>query len=871
MENRKKEDKERRKREKIESARREEAERATKEELRLAKEGRAAKKQKKMKKQEEEKLKLKKAMRLHLVVCMGGLREEIKEEMRRNMEMFQTIVKGKQRAASPTQSPSGSQGSHTSGCAAGGIEEISQRAKNLSINEKRKRSPDRPIANSPPMEQPPKRTPRKSTTKPVKLASKLQATTAKITTRKKKQGAKTGSAGKAKFMVENMRQLADFHADDLKRLCRREELEYGNKMQAVINVAEKRAEEAYDEEIAESTPPAGSRDDTADSAESTIGLLGATGRIRWLKKYIAAWVKLYNKYGPEFMDKHRGVYTLCSPRCRASYIGQTSRDVNVRWKEHIVASVRDKRNTHLYRWWRTFGAESYVMLPVDEEATHNLIDLEQLYIKKWSSVLNVSGVSKKSRRKKKQRKGKNERQRARSGEPLSKHEGSAVEVIQFRTSEENEWHADALKVLDEAEQRKMRTLHLYSTGGNSWIKGWKRMRKTYGATTVEVEGQAKKLAKCRVDIEHGRTILIKHLRKWRPKSGPDKEALTRLLRNPSRIQDLGAVNTNVMFRWYKAAKDFQQKSTRSYLRRMLSRAIKEKTGWCMGADLIVKIRYKDRVKLAEVRKVVNDKIEALGLLECMAKRTRSKVRTVWERNQSVVEILHNQRAYARAAVSTCTCAGLPYPRVGEHVRFRLHEVPGIHPLLSNANNVPRAQHPSRRRMLCKEIEDAFGQWKNRGDVDVRVTEQEVEICMTGNGESGGDFLDIEVVKAAKKRFEGLVLTPLDRNPGETYIMCPYIYYEAMMENFVTNPGYEIVKAEEEEIKQAVQGAFKEEGLAKFARYDRQGTFGAAYLQPKHKDVERYRPICLSYSDPATRMGKCVAKALNHLLFQLPTT
>ncbi|GBG88904.1 hypothetical protein CBR_g48516 [Chara braunii] len=558
-----------------------------------------------MKKQEEAKLEFKKTMRLHMAVCMGGLRE-----------MFRTIVKGKQRATSPTQSSSGSQGSYTSGRTASEIEEISHKAKDLTINEKRKRSPDRLIGNSPPMEQPPKWTPRKTTVKPVKLANRLQAATAKRTTKIKKQGgegntspirytprrgtpktwisAKTGSAGKAKFVVENLRQLADFHTDDLKRL----------------------------------------------------------------------------------------------------------------W---------DEKNTHLYCWWRVFGSESYMMLPIDEEATHNLVDLEQLYIKKWSPAFNVSGVNKKSRRKNKQRKGKKEQQRARSGEPLSKGEGSVLEVIKFRLSEADEWHVDALKVLDDAEQRKMRTLHLYSTGGNSWIKGWKKVKNTYGATTVEIAGQTTKLAKCKADIEQGRTIIIKHLRKWRPKSGPDKKTLTRLLRNPRRIHDLGAVNTKVLFRWYKAAKDFQQKSTRSYLRRMLSRAIKEKTGWCMGADLTVKIRYDDRVKLAEVRKVVNDKIDVLGLPECM-------------RN-----------------------------------------------------------HPSRRRLLSKEIEEAFGHWKNRGDTVVRVTEQEVKICMTGNVESGSDFLDVEVVKATKKRFQGLVLTPLDRNPGETYVMWPYIYYEAMVENFVTNP------------------------------------------------------------------------------------
>ncbi|GBG42825.1 hypothetical protein CBR_g76335, partial [Chara braunii] len=598
-------------------------------------------------------------------------------------------------------------------------------------------------------------------------------------------------------------------------------------------------------------------------------LLGVTGRVKWLAKYTASWIKLYNEYGPDFLDKRKRVYTISSPRCRASYIGQTSRDVNVRWKEHIVASTRDGKNTHLYHWWRVFGSESYVMLPVDEEAAHNLLELEQLYIRKWSPTLNVSGVTRKSRWTRKPRKGKVERERAWSKKQRTEGEGKVVEVIRFRLTEEDEWRIDALKVLDDAEQRKMRTLQLHSMGGNSWIKGWKKVRTTYDASTVEIGGQVTKLAKCKVGIEKGSTINIKYLRKWRPKSGPDKKTLIKLLRNPRRVQDLGAVDTDALFRLYKAAKDFQQKSTRSYLRRIISQVIKEKTGWCMGADLTVKVRYNDRVKLSEVRKVVNDKIEGLGLPECMAKRTRSKVRTVWSKNQFVADILHNRQVYARAVMSTCTCAGLPYQRIGEHVRFRLHEVPGVHPMLSNANNVPKAQHPSRTKLPCEEIEEAFGQWRNRGDTIMHITEKEVRTCMTGNEERGSDFLDVEVVKATKKRFEGLVLTPLDRNQGETFVMCPYLYYEAMMEKFVMNPGYEFVQVEEDEVKHAVQAAFKEEGLTKFARYGKRGSFGAAYIQLKHKDVERYRPICPSYSDPTTRTGKCVAKALNHLLFKLP--
>ncbi|GBG73626.1 hypothetical protein CBR_g16969 [Chara braunii] len=189
----------------------------------------------------------------------------------------------------------------------------------------------------------------------------------------------------------------------------------------------------------------------------------------------------------------------------------------------------------------------------------------------------------------------------------------------FQLTEEDEWQINALQVLDHVEQKEMRTFQLHSAGGNSWIKGWKEVKNAYGASVVEIDGQETKLAKCGDSIEQGSTINVKYLRKWRPKSGPDKKTLIALLRNPRSGQDLGAANTDTLFRLYKAAKDFQQKSTRSYLRWIISRVIKEKTGWVMGADLTVNVRSDGRVRLAEVRKVVNDKIECLGLPECMAK------------------------------------------------------------------------------------------------------------------------------------------------------------------------------------------------------------------------------------------------------------
>ncbi|GBG71668.1 hypothetical protein CBR_g9083 [Chara braunii] len=168
--------------------------------------------------------------------------------------------------------------------------------------------------------------------------------------------------------------------------------------------------------------------------------------------------------------------------------------------------------------------------------------------------------------------------------------------------------------------------------------------------------------------------------------------------------------------------------------------------------------------------------------------------------------------------------GLPYPRIGEHVRFRLHELSDIHPMLCNAKNVLRSSHPDRATLLRREIEEAFDRWPNR-----------------------------------------------DRNTGETLVLCPFLYHEAMMSTFMCNTGYRIVKTEERCVLEEMKSDLTNQGLKQCVKIDMKGTFGCAYVQPKHKDLDRYRPICPSYCEPTVKFSRCEAKALNHLLFALPAS
>ncbi|GBG73081.1 hypothetical protein CBR_g12797 [Chara braunii] len=757
--------------------------------------------------------------------------------------MLQATTRGKQ-GASPTVSGE----SFTSGRTNSEIEEISDRTEKLQISKKRKRSPEPP--NQGRLSLSNRRTTR-SRLKPVKLAAKLHATTSKLRsktaemtnkqvafrpmeTRAKMKARKTPTkfspkkgtlkckiptstekGGKAKYIGDNIRQLETRTATDLKRICRRTEVEYGNKLVAAVNIAEKLAQEAYGENDndgeAENVTLKTGEEERKTMVEyggnleemlcATVIMLTTEGWVRWLTKFVKTWESMYKDWGTTFLAKYTGIYVLASPKCRAQYIGRTGRDMGTRWREHTSATRRGEKTTHLYKWWRSFGAESYVILPVDAGAKEDLALLEQMYIKRWSPVLNTCGKIKGSARKRgNNRKGKWERNR----DALHQPEGSTVRVVRFKCSKDDEWSVSALNLLKHLEKVGKRQFILHSTGGNSWADGWKKVKSMFGRSAVRCDGRDTTLTKCKSILDKGGSIDVRYLREWRPRIGTDKKTLIQLLRDPNKMHLIRATDEDVRFRWYKAAKDFQKKSIRSYLRRIIARVIKETSGWKMSADIVVKIKS-------------------------------------------------------------------PIPKGEKHVRFRLHELEDIHLMMLNARNIPKARHPDRVGLLKEEIEAVFQTWENQNPEDiVTVSWASAKKCMVGGTDEGDNFLDIAEVKQVKARLSKLVLCPLDRYQGETLVMCPLLYFEAMMEGFVTNSGYKVMSEHQEvSIMEDVRLAMKKEGIEQFAKLDMKGSFGEAYVHPKHKDLDRFRPICPSYADPATKTASCVAKALNHVLFNIP--
>lgn len=97
--------------------------------------------------------------------------------------------------------------------------------------------------------------------------------------------------------------------------------------------------------------------------------------------------KIDNKY-------HGYIYKIYNTENDKVYIGQTRRDINIRWKQHLLATKSDRdKNTVLYRAMNKYGSDKFNIQLVEEYAFDSKDELiktlnreEIRYISEYNSV-----------------------------------------------------------------------------------------------------------------------------------------------------------------------------------------------------------------------------------------------------------------------------------------------------------------------------------------------------------------------------------------------------------------------------------------------------------------------------------------------------
>ncbi|GBG85237.1 hypothetical protein CBR_g39803 [Chara braunii] len=190
------------------------------------------------------------------------------------------------------------------------------------------------------------------------------------------------------------------------------------------------------------------------------------------------------------------------------------------------------------------------------------------------------------------------------------------------------------------------------------------------------------------------------------------------------------------------------------------------------------------------------------------------------------------------------------------------DLPGF---VKNARNITRPAKANSVEMIARAIVKAC---KHLKGVSIPAA-VDLEEVWSDRREETAAWTDSEVIEWGN-RFKGLVMTPIDRNQGDTAVMCPILYRHGFGKTFAWEANYELIGGLDLEIDivKETREDFHRHHLDTIGKWRVDVRLGAAYVILKHKELTRWRPIAPAPVGPAALAQKRVAKALHCLLKRL---
>ncbi|GBG88137.1 hypothetical protein CBR_g46625 [Chara braunii] len=190
----------------------------------------------------------------------------------------------------------------------------------------------------------------------------------------------------------------------------------------------------------------------------------------------------------------------------------------------------------------------------------------------------------------------------------------------------------------------------------------------------------------------------------------------------------------------------------------------------------------------------------------------------------------------------------------------MNDIPEVSTFLHNSKNIPYPGRLASIDVINSSCRHSLSVLRKIG-VNEELRISPTKIGRTGPSIPAGTILT-EYVLGVKKAFEGLGLSPLDRNPEATLVECPVLYYNGMVRTFNGIPDFEHINKTDHTILTEMKKEYKKEKLHKIAKWDNKGVIQNAFIMSKDKDIEKKRPICPSFASPLRFAGRFVVQCLN---------
>ncbi|GBG72643.1 hypothetical protein CBR_g12217 [Chara braunii] len=329
-----------------------------------------------------------------------------------------------------------------------------------------------------------------------------------------------------------------------------------------------------------------------------------------------------------------------------------------------------------------------------------------------------------------------------------------------------------------------------------------------------------------------------------------------------RIRQLYRKRPTELIALFKTANTFERKSTRNLLKIRITRVVKAVFGTKIRSKPIIKLPFSTGINPRGVRDVVTKILEQRIREPSLAKYVSARIRVVFRKRFTVGQVIHNQRVCAGASAVTCTCKGIDLPRYQGHVKVRLDDIPRTPNFVMNSRNVTCGEDATRDEVrVC--VKEGVRKWVRSRDLEVNG--MDVAACFRENKARVNQAMTVQEVRRWFRSLEHLIVVSLDRNPGATLIVCPVLYLEACEATFNHSPSFYVIRESEEGILKTMKEEYEERGLTKIGGWGKGGKVGQAYVIPKDKDTERWRPISPANKDPARLGGSRVGRAVRYML------
>ena len=179
-----------------------------------------------------------------------------------------------------------------------------------------------------------------------------------------------------------------------------------------------------------------------------------------------------------------------------------------------------------------------------------------------------------------------------------------------------------------------------------------------------------------------------------------------------------------------------------------------------------------------------------------------KAKVVFTRRKTIGEYVYNYsklcKHYKHNECAKCVCHRYSHlPHVEGHIAFKSTEVigQGFEPLHSNAKNIVRPSRLDTTLELRTAFYDLHDQLRkalpNHSAPELHLFHDVEEMLPQKRSEERvSTVASCEELKQLRRRFNGLIFSPLDKNAGNTFVCCPCYYERYMRKTYTENESYE---------------------------------------------------------------------------------